>query len=104
MAKPHGRDDNGVLVDLIGQPMDVRPAPEPKLMIEKTEEVQPMPEAKKRRIYILDGAHFYVNGSDKIPTGAELVEEPVEERAKPAAPENKSKQSAPENRAVKKAD
>ena len=63
-----------------------------------------MPEAKKRSVYIINGARFYVNGGDPVPEGAEMVDAPKEERAKPAAPENKSKQSAPENRAVKKAD
>lgn len=63
-----------------------------------------MPDVKKRNIYTLNGARFYVNGNDPVPEGAEIVtvEEPAaEERAKPAAPENKSRSVAPETKAKK---
>lgn len=98
MTRPHGRDDAGRPLDLIGQPLGVRHAPPPQPYIQ---EVATMAKAERNGVYTLNGLRYIIRAGDVIPEGAELDAEDAEERAKGKAPENKSKQSAPENRAAK---
>ena len=104
MGRTHDTDADGRPLDLIGQPITDRIAPEVGVRVVVLQEGSAMTKAEQTGEYVLDGNYFVIKAGDPVPDGAEIVGEPVEERAKPAAPENKSKQSAPENRAVKKAD
>lgn len=102
MTKPHGQDALGRPVDLIGQPLAVRPSPAPKVVILGAKEMQTMAKAEKDGVYTLNGGRFKVRAGDVLPEGAEMVTD--EQRSKGAAPENKAKAAAPENRAAKKSD
>jgi hypothetical protein len=95
--------------DLIGRPLEALPEPPaPALVIISTGAI-PMAKAPKDGTYIdKDGNYFFIREGDALPKGAamedaepDVVEAPIEEeRAKPAAPENKAKaKAAPENRA-----
>jgi hypothetical protein len=106
MARPHGTDGAGRPLDLIGQPLDVRPAPPPQPFIVKRKDA--MAKADSNGTYVLNGRHFKVRKGDPLPDGAEFtagaaIDPDPEARALKSAPENKSKAGAPENRA-KKAD
>ncbi len=102
MAKPHGRTPDGRPANLIGQPLDVRPAPPPQPFIVKRKDA--MAKAESNGIYTLNGGRFRIRKGDPIPEGAEfstIEAKDPEARALKSAPENKSKQAAPENRAAK---
>lgn len=65
-----------------------------------------MTKAESNGVYTLGEGRFTVRKGDTMPDGAKFEaisdpEEDVEERAQPAAPENKAKQTVPENRAMK---
>jgi hypothetical protein len=96
MTRPHGRDDAGRPLNLIGQPLEIRHAPPPQPFIVTKEDA--MAKAERNGVYTLHGLRYIIRAGDPLPDGAELDPDP-EERAKGKAPENKSKQAAPENRA-----
>lgn len=64
-----------------------------------------MAKAEKAGVYVLNGVRYRINAGDELPVGAEM-DAPVEERARPKAPENRAEKAAPQNRAKsdKKAD
>lgn len=105
MARPHGRDDAGRPLDLIGQPLGIRHAPPPQPFIVKRKDA--MAKADSNGVYILNGGRYVVREGDVLPEGAKFEaidadapnEDQVAQRARDAAPENKRKQAAPENRA-----
>ena len=99
MAKPHGTDNRGNLVNLIGQPMDVRPSPLPGIHVTTLEEVSAMTKATAAGVYVLNGNRFRINAGDELPEGAEM--DAPQERAKGPAPENRMEPQAPENRSAK---
>ena len=101
MAKPHGTDASGRPVNLIGQPMGVRPSPPPALYITQTENIA-MAKVEQNGVYVLNGKRYRIRKGDVLPEGAQM-----EQRAKKPAPENRAEKAAPENRAAtstKKAD
>ena len=105
MARPHGNDASGRPVSLIGEPLAVRPAPEPRLTIITREDMESMPKAEKSGVYILNGARFKINAGDVLPEGATMAQDAPDERKRVETPENRAKGKAPENRAsTKKAD
>ena len=76
----------------------------PGLTVETREDTT-MAKAKDNGIYTLDGRRFKVRKGDILPEGAVMegddpqpANEPVEERAQQAAPENKSRKAAPEQK------
>jgi hypothetical protein len=101
---------HGPLVDLIGQPIDHRASPEPALEIIPTEGIAMAKAPYDGTYQDANGNYFVARKGHPIPEGAtmnpdenaapeeEAVE--VEERAKPAAPENRAK-AAPEARGKK---
>lgn len=94
--------------DLIGQPLETKPESVSGIRIVDAGETD-MAKAPHDGTYIdKDGNYFFIRAGDALPKGAAMEDaepdvdevEVDEERAKPAAPENKAKaKAAPENRA-----
>jgi hypothetical protein len=103
MARPHGVTPDGRPANLIGQPLEVRPAPAPALRITRVED-DAMAKAEKTGVYTLNGYRYRINAGDVLPEGAEMAQDAPEERKRVETPENRAKAAAPENRADKKAE
>jgi hypothetical protein len=100
MAKPHGLTPSGKPANLIGEPLDVRPAPTPQLRITRKDDAT-MAKAETTGIYTLNGVRYRINAGDVLPEGAEMAQDAPEQRKRVETPENRSKAAAPENRAKK---
>lgn len=94
MAKPHGTDQNGQPVDLIGQPLIEGKGSVPGVLIE-AERRPYMAEKRTFERYRYGDTVIRVFAGDDVPEGAVKVEV-KEERAQQAAPENKARKAAPQ--------
>jgi hypothetical protein len=103
MARAHGTGPNGVELDLIGQPLHLRPGPAPGVHMVTENTMNKAPHDGK---YLLDGHQFRMRAGAPLPPGAEPLPDPnaAPELDEPKAevteaPAKRSKGSAPENRA-----
>lgn len=94
MARAHRVGADGVELDLIGQPLHLRPGPAPGVTIEERGDMTKAPYDGK---YLLDGHPFRMRAGEPLPEGAEPVARPgdvtPDAKAEPAAPENKAEPS-----------
>lgn len=102
MARAHGTGPDGVELDLIGQPLHLRPGPAPGVHI-VTENT--MDKAPYDGTYLLGGHQFRMRKGRPLPPGAEPMPDPnATPEPEPTAevseaPAKRSKGGAPENRA-----
>lgn len=95
MTRAHGTGPGGVAVDLIGQPLHLRPGPAPGIRFVENE---PMTKAPYDGTYLLNGHPFRMRAGEPLPAGAVPV---PQAKAEPQAPENKA-EKPPSNKAEKK--
>lgn len=95
MARAHGTGPDGVELDLIGQPLHLRPGPAPGITFEENTTVNKAP---YDGTYLLNGHPFRMRKDRPLPEGAQPV---PQTKAEPSAPENKAEQP-PSNKAGKK--
>ena len=95
MARAHGTGDGGVELDLIGQPLDLRPGPAPGVTFVESNTMTKAPYDGK---YELNGHQFRMREGKDLPPGAHPI---PDAKAEPAAPENKA-EKPPSTKAEKK--
>lgn len=94
MARAHGVLPDGTAVDLIGQPLHLRPGPAPGIQFGASDT---MTKATYDGVYTLDGHRFLMRAGQALPPGA--VPEPLAVSEPEPAPAKRSRGAAPENRA-----
>lgn len=98
MTAPHGTTAEGVLADLIGQPLATGRGSVPGLFQQRTDE---MTKATHDGIYTLNGNRYVIRKGDALPDGAVMDDVAVADEAVDEAPviEQRNQGAAPENRA-----
>ena len=86
MTRAHGTGPGGVAVDLIGQPLTLRPGPASGIRFVET---ATMTKATYDGTYLLNGHPFRMRAGQVLPPGAEPVALPEPETREEPEPETK---------------